>query len=161
MVDRGRWNLADDSHCCVVSYNPRALPPLPFRVVTLALILTLPSTSTPSPTHPPTPGKRGTAVTFFTEEDIPRLRPIANVIKLSGCPVPDWMLTIRAMKTKERKQLRLSAPRRREINVDEVIAKKSSLKKQQLAGQDQSKPSKQLKQSKGHDGEPKKKKSKH
>lgn len=28
-------------------------------------------------------GKRGTAVTFFTEEDMPRLRPIANVIKVS------------------------------------------------------------------------------
>ena len=27
-------------------------------------------------------GKRGTAVTFFTEEDMPRLRPIANVIKV-------------------------------------------------------------------------------
>ena len=28
-------------------------------------------------------GKRGTAVTFFTEEDMPKLRPIANVIKVS------------------------------------------------------------------------------
>ena len=64
---------------------------------------------------------RGTAVTFFTEEDMPRLRPIANVIKLSGCTVPDWMLNIRAMKTKERKKLRLMAPRRREIDHDEMI----------------------------------------
>lgn len=64
---------------------------------------------------------RGTAVTFFTEEDMPRLRPIANVIKLSGCTVPDWMLNIRALKTKERKKLRLMAPRRREIDHDEMI----------------------------------------
>jgi ATP-dependent RNA helicase DDX52/ROK1 len=40
-------------------------------------------------------GRKGEAVTFFTEDDIARLRPIANVVKLSGCPVPDWMLAIK------------------------------------------------------------------
>ncbi len=40
-------------------------------------------------------GRKGEAVTFFTEDDIPRLRPIANVVKLSGCSVPDWMLAIK------------------------------------------------------------------
>jgi hypothetical protein len=40
-------------------------------------------------------GRRGEAVTFFTEQDLPRIRPIANVVKLSGCPVPDWMLSIK------------------------------------------------------------------
>lgn len=71
---------------------------------------------------------RGTAVTFFTEEDMPRLRPIANVIKLSGCPVPDWMLNIRALKTKERKKLRLMAPRRREIDHDEMVRNRHDIK---------------------------------
>jgi hypothetical protein len=40
----------------------------------------------------------GTAITFFTEADMAQLRPIANVIKLSGCPVPDWMLTIKKVR---------------------------------------------------------------
>ena len=40
-------------------------------------------------------GRKGNAVTFFTEKDIPLMRPIANVVKLSGCEVPDWMLTIK------------------------------------------------------------------
>ncbi len=40
-------------------------------------------------------GRQGTAVTFYTEEDIPRMRSIANVMKLSGCTVPDWLLTIK------------------------------------------------------------------
>lgn len=40
-------------------------------------------------------GKKGTAITLFTEADMQRIRPIANVVKLSGCPVPDWMLTIK------------------------------------------------------------------
>lgn len=40
-------------------------------------------------------GRKGNAVTFFTEKDIPLMRPIANVVKLSGCEVPNWMLTIK------------------------------------------------------------------
>ena len=32
-------------------------------------------------------GRRGLAVTFFTEADMAHLRPIANVVKLSGCEV--------------------------------------------------------------------------
>ena len=40
-------------------------------------------------------GNRGTATTFFTEADMPNIRSIANVVRLSGCNVPDWMLKIK------------------------------------------------------------------
>jgi ATP-dependent RNA helicase DDX52/ROK1 len=40
-------------------------------------------------------GRRGTAVTLFTESDMTSLRSIANVVKLSGCDVPDWMLSMK------------------------------------------------------------------
>ena len=40
-------------------------------------------------------GRTGTAVTFFTEADLPRLRSIANVMKLSGCDIPDWIMSIK------------------------------------------------------------------
>lgn len=40
-------------------------------------------------------GRKGHAVTFFTEDDMVYLRSIANVMKLSGCDVPDWMLSIK------------------------------------------------------------------
>lgn len=40
-------------------------------------------------------GRRGEAITLFTEADMPRIRSIANVVKLSGCEVPDWMLAIK------------------------------------------------------------------
>lgn len=40
-------------------------------------------------------GNRGMAVTFFTEADMPNVRSIANVVRLSGCDVPDWMLKIK------------------------------------------------------------------
>ncbi|KAJ7397292.1 synergin gamma [Pitangus sulphuratus] len=36
-------------------------------------------------------GHRGKAVTFFTEDDKPLLRSIANVIQRAGCPVPDYI----------------------------------------------------------------------
>ena len=61
-------------------------------------------------------GRRGQAITLFTEADMPRIRSIANVVKLSGCEVPDWMLAIKQLSTKEKKQLRRSAPLRRHID---------------------------------------------
>jgi ATP-dependent RNA helicase DDX52/ROK1 len=47
-------------------------------------------------------GREGEAVTFFTEDDLPRLRSIANVMKLSGCEVPDWMLSIKPVSVTSR-----------------------------------------------------------
>ena len=34
-------------------------------------------------------------MTLFTEDDIPALRSVANVMRLSGCEVPEWMLTLK------------------------------------------------------------------
>ncbi|KAJ7553509.1 hypothetical protein O6H91_06G100900 [Diphasiastrum complanatum] len=39
-------------------------------------------------------GRPGKAVTFYTESDVPFLRPIANVMKASGINVPSWMLSL-------------------------------------------------------------------
>jgi ATP-dependent RNA helicase DDX52/ROK1 len=39
-------------------------------------------------------GRKGEAITFFTESDFPHLRTIANVMKQSGCPVEEWMLKL-------------------------------------------------------------------
>lgn len=50
-------------------------------------------------------GMAGKAVTFFTEEDVEQLRSIANVMKASGCPVPDWMLKLQPMQKQKRKRL--------------------------------------------------------
>ncbi|KAL7428339.1 hypothetical protein ACHAXH_002413 [Discostella pseudostelligera] len=40
-------------------------------------------------------GRPGRAITFFTEADFDNLRTIANVMRLSGCSVPEWMLTMK------------------------------------------------------------------
>eukprot|EP00118_Oscarella_pearsei_P012556 m.93242 g.93242 ORF g.93242 m.93242 type:complete len:211 (+) comp36777_c1_seq2:1593-2225(+) len=40
-------------------------------------------------------GRPGEAVSFFTEDDAPYLRSIVNVMKESGCDVPEWMLKLK------------------------------------------------------------------
>ena len=50
-------------------------------------------------------GRPGEAITFFTESDMTMLRSIANVMKLSGCDVPEWMLTMKKLRNSDRKRL--------------------------------------------------------
>ncbi|NXY50876.1 DDX52 helicase, partial [Ceuthmochares aereus] len=50
-------------------------------------------------------GHRGKAVTFFTEDDKPLLRSIANVIQRAGCPVPDYIKHLPKLQSKEKKKL--------------------------------------------------------
>jgi ATP-dependent RNA helicase DDX52/ROK1 len=79
-------------------------------------------------------GRHGEAVTFFTEADIPLIRPIANVVKISGCDVPDWLLAVKQLSTKEKRKLRKKAPERRTISTalktDANVAKKKNMIKQ-------------------------------
>jgi ATP-dependent RNA helicase DDX52/ROK1 len=46
-------------------------------------------------------GRKGEAITFFTESDFDNLRTIANVMKLSGCEVLAWMLSLKNHKLVE------------------------------------------------------------
>ncbi|XP_020591554.1 DEAD-box ATP-dependent RNA helicase 57-like [Phalaenopsis equestris] len=48
----------------------------------------------------------GQAITFFTEEDKLFLRNIANVMKESGCEVPDWILCLPKLKRKKHRPMR-------------------------------------------------------
>jgi ATP-dependent RNA helicase DDX52/ROK1 len=58
-------------------------------------------------------GRKGLAVTFFTESDVPTLRPIANVVKMSGGSVPDWMLSLSKERRDVKKRRERGAPRKR------------------------------------------------
>ena len=40
-------------------------------------------------------GRVGQAITLYTEDDQPYLRAVANVMRLSGCEVPEWMLKLK------------------------------------------------------------------
>lgn len=65
-------------------------------------------------------GKKGLAVTFFTTDDVERLPPIAKIVKESGSPVEDWMLTLKVTKRRE-KQLANSTPHRMIVSTDKRI----------------------------------------
>ena len=43
-------------------------------------------------------GRTGEAITLYTEDDSDYLRSIANVMKISGCEVPEWMLQMKPLR---------------------------------------------------------------
>ena len=45
-------------------------------------------------------GRTGKAITFFTDSDGGSLKSIANVMKSSGCDVPDWMFSLKSRRKK-------------------------------------------------------------
>lgn len=49
-------------------------------------------------------GKIGHAITYFTDNDLPFLRKIANIIKETGCKVPDYMLQLKDSSKKEKRK---------------------------------------------------------
>ncbi|CAH8356395.1 unnamed protein product [Eruca vesicaria subsp. sativa] len=53
-------------------------------------------------------GRSGEAITFYTEEDVPYLRNIANTMTSSGCEVPSWILTLKKKKWKKHRPKRES-----------------------------------------------------
>ncbi|XP_031728546.1 putative ATP-dependent RNA helicase DDX52 [Anarrhichthys ocellatus] len=60
-------------------------------------------------------GHQGKALTFFTENDKPLLRSIANVIKQAGCPVPDYMIGFKKIHSKVKRRLERKPPTRSTI----------------------------------------------
>ena len=53
-------------------------------------------------------GKLGRAVTFFTDNDVPDLKRIVNIIKESGCNVPEFMLELKKPKRVEKRKFEKS-----------------------------------------------------
>lgn len=51
-------------------------------------------------------GRTGEAITFYTEEDKPFLRNIANVMAASGCEVPSWIMALPKLKRKKHRPTR-------------------------------------------------------
>uniref|UniRef100_A0A672HU03 ATP-dependent RNA helicase n=1 Tax=Salarias fasciatus TaxID=181472 RepID=A0A672HU03_SALFA len=60
-------------------------------------------------------GHQGKAITFFTENDKPLLRSIANVIKQAGCPIPEYMIGFKKIHSKVKRRLEKKPPKRSTI----------------------------------------------
>uniref|UniRef100_A0A4W4GQ43 ATP-dependent RNA helicase n=1 Tax=Electrophorus electricus TaxID=8005 RepID=A0A4W4GQ43_ELEEL len=81
-------------------------------------------------------GHKGKAITFFTESDKPLLRSIATVIKQAGCPVPEYMIGFKKMKSKVKRQLEKKPPRRSTIRTTpRLLTKKKPNKGKRLGSQ--------------------------
>lgn len=50
-------------------------------------------------------GREGKAITYFTDEDAPFLKTIANVLLQSGSPVPEWILKLPKPSKVKRRQM--------------------------------------------------------
>ncbi|KNB46517.1 hypothetical protein JH06_0124 [Blastocystis sp. subtype 4] len=69
-------------------------------------------------------GRKGTAITLFTEEDKPMLRSIANIMKISGCDIPEWMLQLKKINKNERRHLAKHAIKRDDITTQAKFDRK-------------------------------------
>ncbi len=60
---------------------------------------------------------------MYTEDDAEYLRSIANVMKTSGCDVPEWMLQMKKISRKDKKHLAAHAPHRESVSTVATIDK--------------------------------------
>ncbi|CAE6392846.1 unnamed protein product [Rhizoctonia solani] len=62
-------------------------------------------------------GREGEAVTYFTDADAPYLKMIANVLKSSNNPVPEWMLKLPKPSKMKRRALKRKPVVRKDVGV--------------------------------------------
>ncbi|XP_027009287.1 probable ATP-dependent RNA helicase DDX52 [Tachysurus fulvidraco] len=86
-------------------------------------------------------GHKGKAVTFFTEADKPLLRSIASVIKQAGCPVPDYMIGFKKLKSKVKRHLEKKPPRRATIRtMPRILMQKNPGQVKRKKGKSEARP---------------------
>ncbi|KAL7750947.1 RNA-dependent ATPase rok1 [Sorochytrium milnesiophthora] len=61
-------------------------------------------------------GREGKAVTYFTKDDAAFLRSIVNVMRESGCQVPEWMLKLKKVPQDVRKRVKIHGVKRQHID---------------------------------------------
>jgi ATP-dependent RNA helicase DDX52/ROK1 len=69
-------------------------------------------------------GRAGEAVTYYTQDDFPYMKSVVNVMKESGCDVPDWMLNMKNPTQKLKKELKRGIKRPRISKVSDKNNKK-------------------------------------
>jgi ATP-dependent RNA helicase DDX52/ROK1 len=60
-------------------------------------------------------GRQAKAITFYSMDDSQYVRMIVNVMNRSGCPVPEWMLKLKAPTKSQKKNLEKKPPKRDKI----------------------------------------------
>lgn len=73
--------------------------------------------------------RRGVAITYFTKEDAPYLKTVVNVMKESGCEVPEWMSNLKKPSRNLKKNVRNMPIRRDDIKTMSTYDEKKLNKK--------------------------------
>ncbi|KAL1952318.1 hypothetical protein VTO73DRAFT_1467 [Trametes versicolor] len=76
-------------------------------------------------------GREGKAITYFTDQDGPWLKTIANVLLQSGSPVPEWILKLPKPSKMKRKQMG-KVKRAETVNNARHIGRKDAIKKRDM-----------------------------
>ncbi|KAI0005368.1 P-loop containing nucleoside triphosphate hydrolase protein [Russula compacta] len=76
-------------------------------------------------------GREGKAVTYFTDEDAPYLKSIANVLLQSGSPVPEWILKLPKPSKLKRKEMG-KVKRAEVVNPARRIGRNDAIKKREM-----------------------------
>jgi len=77
-------------------------------------------------------GRKGKAITMFTEEDVINLRSIANVMKSSGCDIPEWIMALKKPNRNTQKKLSKTPIERKTIKTVSEFDQDMIRKKKQM-----------------------------
>ncbi|KAG0162674.1 RNA-dependent ATPase rok1 [Apophysomyces sp. BC1015] len=77
-------------------------------------------------------GRDGEAVTYYTQDDLKYVKSVVNVMKESGCEVPDWMSQLKKPGYKEKRTLKKVGVKRDHIDTMPDYIKKSEDKKKRM-----------------------------
>merc|ERR1711988_1744299 len=69
-------------------------------------------------------GRKGSAITLFAIEDFEYLRSIVNVMRASGCDVPEWMLQLKKQNKRQRRKGDFKQVQRRSIDTTPYAERK-------------------------------------
>ncbi|KAJ2550285.1 RNA-dependent ATPase rok1 [Coemansia sp. RSA 1933] len=84
-------------------------------------------------------GRPGKAITYFTKDDAPYLKTIVNVMRESGCEVPEWMLTLKNPKHADKKKLKKAPIERDSLSTMPKYDLKQQKRKKQIIEQSKAK----------------------
>ncbi|XP_003340257.1 probable ATP-dependent RNA helicase DDX52 [Monodelphis domestica] len=84
-------------------------------------------------------GHKGKAVTFFTEDDKPLLRSVANVIQQAGCPVPEYIRSFHKLPSKQKKKMIKKPLERESISTTPQYFLENAKKEQKIIHQNSEK----------------------
>ncbi|KAG8748637.1 RNA-dependent ATPase rok1 [Ceratobasidium sp. 414] len=79
-------------------------------------------------------GREGEAITYFTNADAPYLKMVANVLKASGNPVPEWMLKLPKPSKLKKRALRRKPVERKDVGVvaGRVVGKGDAIRRREM-----------------------------